>query len=359
MQVTYKIKLKTVMLFIPMISVLTTSSLYAESNKNLDNVTKTKIKSVNITIPKPPKVVSPIILKIGGVNRSNGDRSIQFSKRMPPNYLTSKERYAKGGKGVSQSSSDKMVGEVDKGRISAYLRAPIVGVETARNKLKDVGFEIVKTAHLTKSRSLVSIVFTNDALKKLASKNGRGFVGTLRLLYDRKNKQISITNPVYLTKAMLQDDYNQDEAKKLLSAIVKAFPDAKGSMDKLKFQLLPKYQFMNGMPYYKDIVVVAHGDNLLSKLSNNKRVLYSIKLNNGATLVGVKLGKRTRKFTKKIGVKNAAMLPYPLIIENGEAKVLDPKYYLSLMYPQLTMEEFMTIATIPEAIIKDCTRVFR
>ena len=350
MQVTYRIKLKPVMFLISMVSFLSPSYLLAESDKTI---------SIDITIPKPPKVVSPIVLKVNGVNSGSTNRSIKFSKRMPPNYLTSKERYAKGGIGIPKSTSSKMVGEVNKGRVSAYLRAPIVGVETARKKLKEVGFEIVKTAHLTKSRSLVSIVFTNDTLKKLASKNNRAFIGTLRLLYDRKNKQISITNPIYLTKAMLQNDYNEGEAKKLLASIVKAFPDVKGSMDKLKFQLLPKYQFMNGMPYYKDMVVVKHGDDLVSKLANNKRVLYSIKLDNGATLIGVKLGKRTRKFTKKIGVKNAAMLPYPLVIENGEAKILEPKYYLSLMYPQLSMEEFMTIATIPEAIIKDCTRVFR
>jgi len=29
------------------------------------------------------------------------------------------------------------------------------------------------------------------------------------------------------------------------------------------------------------------------------------------------------------------------------------------MYPLLKMEEFMTIATIPGAIIKDCTKLFR
>ena len=53
------------------------------------------------------------------------------------------------------------------------------------------------------------------------------------------------------------------------------------------------------------------------------------------------------------------MLPYPILIENGKAKILDPKYYISYMYPMLKMSEFMTIATIPDAIVKDCKRVFR
>jgi len=131
------------------------------------------------------------------------------------------------------------------------------------------------------------------------------------------------------------------------------------SKDQLKFQLLPKYQFMHGMPQYQDMVTVARGSDLLSKLKNNKSVLFTQKLNNGTTLVGVKLGKRTSKFTSKIGTNNAALLPYPLIIENNEAKILEPKYYISVMYPLLQMSEFMTIATIPGAIIKDCERVFR
>ncbi len=352
MKTTYKIKLKTVMFLIPLLSSLLPSSLFAESDKHLNN-------SVNITIPKPPKVVTPITIKIDGVDSAQHDRSIKFSKRMPPNYINSKERYAKDGKGTALSSSTKRVGEVDKGRVSAYLRAPIVNVERARERLTDAGFEIVKIVDLTNSKSLVSIVFTNKALKRLASKKDRGFVGTLRLLYDKKNKQVSVTNPIYFTKAMLQDEYNQKEAQKLLVAITKAFPKAKDSMDKLKFQLLPKYHFMKGMPYYKDMVVVARGDNLLSKLENNKHILYKINLANGVTLAGVKLEENTQKFIKKIGVKNAAMLPYPLIIERGEAKILDPKYYLPLMYPQLTMEGFMTIATIPESIIEDCIGVFK
>jgi len=53
------------------------------------------------------------------------------------------------------------------------------------------------------------------------------------------------------------------------------------------------------------------------------------------------------------------MLPYPILIQDGKAKILDPKYYISYMYPLLKMTEFMTIATVPDAMVKDCERVFR
>jgi uncharacterized protein (DUF302 family) len=330
---------------------------------------KSTVRSIQIVLPKVPtvaevKIPKPINVEVNGqfVDNNRIDRSIKFSKRVPPNYLTSAERYGKDGKGASLSKATAKVGDVDKGRISAYLRADLIDVPTAIEKLKKAGFEVLASVPLDKKKKLISIVFTNAQLQKMASKTNRGFIGTLRLLIDPKNKQISITNPVYLGKAMLQNDFDEATAKEILATLVKAFPKARNSMDKLKYSLLPNYQFMDGMPFYKDMEVVARGDNLLEKLKkkkNKKKVVFQLKLANGSTLIGVKLAKRTSKFPKRIGTNNAGMLPYPILIENGEAKIMEPKYYLALMYPQLTMEEFMTIATIPGAIIKDCTKVFR
>jgi hypothetical protein len=324
------------------------------------NAGKAEQNIVYIKLAKVPEVPVIVVKTEGQTFSNNSDRSIKFSKRVPANYLTSEERYGKNGKGTISINSQVKVGEVDKGRISAYLRADLIKKKTAIKTLKNAGFEILAVRVLTKNRKLLSIVFTNNKLKKMASKKNRGFLGTLRLLIDVKEKKMSITNPLYLAKAMLQNDFDEKGAKEILATLVKAFPNVKNSMDKLKYQLLPKYQFMNGMPYYENMEVVARGSDLLEKVEKNKkRISFIMKLDNGSTLVGVKLSKRTKKFPKKIGTKNAGMLPYPLLIEDGEAKILEPKYYLALMYPQLTMEEFMTIATVPEAIIKDCSKVFR
>jgi hypothetical protein len=333
-----------------------------EIEKDLDE------KTISIHIPKVPTVSTimpkvPTALVLNGEDGLNiSDRSIKFSKRIPPNYLTTAQRYDKEGRDITKKDAVIKVGEVDKGLISAFLRADIMDTETATKKLEKAGFEVIATFPLDKKKKLISIVFTNDELKKMASKTNRGYMATLRLLIDPANKQISITNPLYLGKAMLQDEYNEEASKKVLASIVKEFSGVRNSFDKLKYSLLPNYQFMDGMPYYKDMEVIARGDDLLDKLErkkSKKKVVFKLKLNNGAILVGIKLAKRTRKFPKKIGTKNAGMLPYPVLIENGEAKILEPKYYLALMYPQLSMEEFMTIATIPGAIIKDCTKVFR
>lgn len=62
---------------------------------------------------------------------------------------------------------------------------------------------------------------------------------------------------------------------------------------------------------------------------------------------------------KKIGVENASLLPYPVLLENGKAKILAPKYYLAISYPLLKMAQFMTISSVPSAIEKDCKKLFK
>lgn len=312
---------------------------------------QTPTGTVTITLPKVP--TPPKALQQG--KSMCGNRAIKFSKRIPPNYIPHRFDNMKKEK-VSQNTR---IGEVNKGRISAYLRGPFMEVREVENKLKSAGFDVLTAAPVNKKGTLTSVVFTNKALLAMANKPNRGFMATLRVLVDTKEKKISITNPLYMTKGFLQGDYDEKAAKKLLVQLIEVFPTLQNSKDVLKFQLLPKYQFMNGMPHYEDMIDVAASDDLLERIKDNKKVVFTQKLDNGAVLIGIKLGKRTRKFTKRIGHNNAAMLPYPILIQEGKAKILDPKYYISYMYPLLKMSQFMTIATVPDAMVKDCTRVFR
>jgi len=307
-------------------------------------------------IPLPPKV--PTVISIASIknNEKKLDRSIKFSKRVPPGYTG--PRFGKEIVAPVVSKEGK-VGEVNAGKVSAYLRGELLEVEDVEKRLKDAGFTVLTSAKLDKKGKLVSVVFTNKELIALASKPNRGFASTLRVLVNKKEKQISVTNPLYMLKGFLQDDFDKGVATKILTAISSKFENLKNSGDSLKFQLLPKYQFMSGLPYYQDTIVVATGDNLLEKIKNNKRVFFEQKLDNGSVLIGVRLNKRTNSFLKKIGSKNGALLPMPVLIEGGKAVMLDPKYYISIMYPKLTMSEFMKIATIPDAMVKDSKRVFR
>ncbi len=311
-------------------------------------------ETIEITIPKPPKV--PAVIKLKTVNGGDtGIRSIKFSKRYPPNYIPIDQRIKK----EKAKNTSTNIGGINNKKIATYLRARYMDVKQAEKTLKDAGFTILSVSPVDKKGNLISIVFTDKTLTAMGSKKDTAFMGSLRLLVDKKDKHISITNPLYMAKAFMGESYDEKAAKETLVKITAKFKGLVNSKDTLKFQLLPKYSFMKGMPEYKDMVTVARGDNLLAKLKGNKSVVFTQKLDNGATLVGVKLGRRTQKFTSRIGTNNAALLPYPIVIQNGVAKILDPKYYISVMYPRLQMSEFMTIATVPSAIIKDCGRIFR
>ncbi len=313
---------------------------------------------IEIIIPTPPKTPKPVQLKVNGHRSSDqsdapANRSIQFSKRMPPNYNPGHHS------NESVGNSSALIGDVNSGRISAYLRGNYMDVAQAKEKLEKAGFHVLSAVPLDKKGTLTSVVFTNDTLKEMGAKPKRGFVSDLRLLIDKKNKTISITNPLYTAKAFQQNEFEEQKAKKILTTLNNTFDKLKNSDDALKFQALPKYQFMKGMPQYQDMVVVGEGDKLIEKAQKNKKLLFKENLQNGSTIVGIALSRRTAKFPERIGTNNAAMLPYPVLIEKGKAYILDPKYYISVMYPKLKMSEFMTIATIPDAIVKDCERAFK
>jgi len=252
-------------------------------------------------------------------------------------------------------------GHIEKEFISAYLRGPLATTAQVKADLKNAGFEILGTHDIDKKGDLTTITFTCPSLKKMANKKTRGFMAVLKVLVDDVNKQISISNPLYFAKAYLQDDFDKATATKVLDKLNQTFEGLKNAKDGMEFDDLSGYHFAMSMPYYEDMESVASGDNakLIEKAKASGSVVFELTLDNGATLLGVKLDKRTTKFAKKIGANNASVIPYTVLIENGEAKILAPKYNLALYYPLLSMTGFMTIATVPGAIIKDCKKIFQ
>ncbi|MEA3492032.1 MAG: hypothetical protein U9R27_09055 [Campylobacterota bacterium] len=318
--------------------------------------------SVIINIPKVTKPVEAVkVITVGGNEPVKENESL-YKTRAIVVKVSAPPKAAEAEK-PKKSSGDTKVGEVKNSRVSTYLRGPLMSVDAVKKSLTDSGFTILSAATIDKKGQLTSIVFTNDALAKMANKENRGFAASLRVLVDEKNKQISITNPLYIARGFLQDDFDADAVKPVLENVRKAFPDLKDSDDMLKFHLLPKYHFMISMPYYEDMITIAKGDStqaLLAKAkAKSKNIVFIQSLSKDRVLIGIKLGKRTSKFVKKIGVKNGALLPYPVLIEDGEAKILDPKYYIAMMYPMLKMSEFMTISTVPGAIEQDSENLFR
>ncbi len=319
------------------------------------------IKKLDIEIPslleslgaKPVANVNPLTRKSGTSNTA--------VKTASPAAETVEEKKPEAVASPREVTTPSTAGHIEKEFISAYLRGPFTTAAQVEADLKNAGFEVLGTHDIDKKGDLTSIIFTCPGLKKMASKKTRGFMGVLKVLVDDVNKQISIGNPLYFAKAYLQDDFDKTIATKVLDKLNQTFEGLGNAKDGMEFDDLSGYHFAMSMPYYEDMESVASGDNakLIEKAKASGSVVFELSLDNGATLLGVKLDKRTTKFAKKIGANNASVIPYTVLIENGEAKVLAPKYNLALHYPLLSMTGFMTIATVPGAIIKDCKKIFQ
>jgi len=247
-------------------------------------------------------------------------------------------------------------------KVSAYYYAAYMDSATAEAKLKAAGFDVIATyAPTEKSETLV---ITNGALKAAADKPGRGFGAVLRVLIDSENNRIAVTNPVYFGKAFFQKEYDPALGDSLTEALRSALGELSVSEDTYAYGKLAGYHFMIAMPYYDDTYVLAKGDAnaLVSKLETYKdgtAMVFKLPLGEGRTLIGYDLSDETKAFVKKIGAKNAEILPYTILVEDGKAQALAAKYYIAISYPLLTMGTFMTIVEVPGAIEKELSLPFK
>jgi len=337
-----------------------------KSTQKMPQTSNTQISDIIIrmpAVPKPPKVtvIVPQLILLDSNGKLITKESMESLYKKEPVVFSSRVAPDRFNANINSKKTEILAGDILDSRVAAYLHSPLISVDEAKAKLEKAGFEVLSTFKVDKKGKVTSIVFTNDAMNRAASKNMRGFAGALRVLVDTKNKVTVISNPVYLMKAFMQKDYDQELAVNTLTSLRDAFGDVKNSQEMMKFRTLERFHFMENMPYYQDMKLVSEGKNkdLLAKAKKSKKVVFEQHLANGSILIGVKLGKRTSKFVKKIGFQNAGLLPYPILIENGKAKILTPQYYIAIMYPQLKMSQFMTIATVPGAILKDIDRIFR
>lgn len=267
-----------------------------------------------------------------------------------------------GGCAVKDAGPEKTAVSEPLGQnINAYYYAAFADSATVRQNLETAGFEIVGTYPATQNSEV--IIITSEALKAAADKPGRGFAAILRVLIDRENKRVAVTNPVYFGKAFLQETYNPALATQLTETLTGALGALSASPDVLNYDVLAGYQFMVGMPHYADTYVLAEGDTetLIDKVDaykDGQAVVFKLVIGDGRVLIGFDLDKRTKRFVKKIGVQNAEVLPYTILIGDGRATALAAKYYLALSYPLLKMGEFMTIATVPGAVERELQNAF-
>lgn len=235
--------------------------------------------------------------------------------------------------------------------LSTYYAAKAQSADKVKSKLKANGFSILATTAPIKGSTVITV--TNKELK-----NTNSWLATLNVLVNEK--EVRVQNPSYFGAAYLRDNFTYGQFSATLKSLQKALGDLYTVEDKFKLAKLPKYQFMMGMARVDDTLEVGEGADLAAKLKDNKYVAYSLKLPNGATLVGHSLRSRTNKFLLKIDAgHNALILPYRSIIKDGKAIMLDPKYYLAVSLPLLSMGQFMKIASAPGEIEKDIKRTYK
>ncbi len=235
--------------------------------------------------------------------------------------------------------------------LSTYYAAKVQSADEVNSKLKANGFTILATTTPIKGSTVITV--TNDELK-----NTNSWLATLNVLVNEK--EVRIQNPSYFGAAYLQDKYTYGQFSGTLKSFQKALGDLYTVEDEFKLSKLPHYQFMLGMAHVEDTIQVAQGEDLETKLKENKYVAYSLKLPNGSTLVGHNLRSRTNKFLLKIdAAHDALILPYRSMIKDGKTVMLDPKYYLAVSLPLLSMTEFMKIASAPGEIEKDIKRTYK
>ncbi len=271
------------------------------------------------------------------------------------------------------SSKAVVAGYTGPKEVSTYFDAPLASTQEVQDALTAQGFEILAVSKVTKAKMDV-VVFTHPHLKTLANKPGRGFLaGSMRALINTADNTVRITNPRYFTRAFLQTDYKLNDEVPLLDALHKAFPQLTPSADKWEFDGLENYQFMVSRPYYQDTIEIKEGTaaDLQTKLEKKakKNLVFKLELAEGRTLYGVNLAKRTMKFPDKIGVQNAGLLPWMVLIENktedGKEKetaiatAMRADYYIAISYPLLDLMGFATIMTVPGAVIKDLEKYFK
>jgi hypothetical protein len=209
------------------------------------------------------------------------------------------------------------------GGVPAYYSAPYQAVDATKAKLGKAGFTVLNTYSPAKKNYLHVITFTNAKLKSMASKPKRGFAAVQKVLVNTKDKTVLTTNPTYWLKAFLQKDFTGGDAA-IKASLTKALGKLTPTVDTLSAGKLSGYHFMVGMPYYQDMLTLKKG------AKSVKNPLYTIKLANGSTLYGTKMSKGSESFISVIGEDKALVLPYTILIEDGTALALHPKYYLAI-----------------------------
>jgi hypothetical protein len=237
--------------------------------------------------------------------------------------------------------------------------------------LKANGFQILGDYNPSKKATLKVIAFTNNDLKstvvKIADRGALAAIFKVGLEQKGGNVTISYTNPDYILRAYLMDNYETYK-----STFVKFSAALKGALSPLGSEFAPfggtvkadklkEYHYKIMMPYFTDPITLHEFDsfeeglatiqnNLKAKKGKTKLVYKLVYSKEKVAVFGVGLESADdgeANFLPKIGEAHVAALPYEIILQGKEATMLHGKYRIALHWPDLTMGTFMKIMSTP------------
>ena len=243
--------------------------------------------------------------------------------------------------------------------------------EKVTQALQNNSFSIIGNYNPSNKAGLKVLVFTRTDLKNTVVKvSDRGALAAafkIGLVQENGKITISYTNPDYILRAYLGDNYNtfsstfkkfSSDLKSSLSGIGVEFKPFGGGVkaDKLK-----KYHYKIMMPYFTDPITLNEFSSFeegLKTIENNLKAkkgqtveVYKIVYKNAKVAVfGIGLQNKEEgenHFLPIIGEAHIAAMPYEIILQNKTATMLHGKYRLALHWPELTMGTFMKIMSTP------------
>jgi uncharacterized protein (DUF302 family) len=243
--------------------------------------------------------------------------------------------------------------------------------DEVKTALENNSFTILGTYNPEGKTNLKVLVFTNNELKNTVIKvTDRGALAAafkIGLVEKDGKVSISYTNPDYILRAYLGDNYNSfkstfekfsKDVKSALSAVGNEFKPFGGSVEADK---LAKYHYKIMMPYFTDPVELNEyasfeeglkiiQNNLNANKANTVEVYKIVYPDKKVAVFGIALKSKEdgeSAFLPTIGEDHIAAMPYEIILQGNKVTMLHGKYRLALHWPELTMGTFMKIMSTP------------
>ena len=237
--------------------------------------------------------------------------------------------------------------------------------------LEKNSFTILGSYNPSGKSDLKVIAFTQNNLKntviKVKDRGALAAIFKVGLVKTDGKVIMSYTNPDYILRAYLQDDFKKyktqlqnfgEDLKTAFSSIGSDFTQFGGTVDA---EDLKDYHYKIMMPYFTDPVELKEfasfeegvriiEKNLNAQKGDTKLVYKLVFASEKVAVFGIGLENAEDgepNFLPKIGEAHAAALPYEIILQGKEATMLHGKYRIALHWPELSMGTFMKIMSTP------------